>query len=278
MKRNVLSLVCVLALAAGSFTQAYGAKVKGNGTIVTREVTVGDYAVIKLGPGVECNSRLFSKSSYENPVFYYKQWRGGATLQVTIDENLFPLLEITTLDNELMIGVEKGTTINPSKMILKGSSKDLQGVTVSGCVDFITEDDLASEQLAITISGASDVIMKGKAAVTQFKVHISGAGDFTTENLACGSIESSVSGAGDINLTGKAATGKFTVTGAGDIRAYDFEVKNLECRVSGAGDIKATATETLNASVFGAGDIRYKGNPKANTRVSGAGDIKRIEN
>ena len=278
MKRNVLFLVCVLLLGTGVYSSVFAAKVKGNGTLVTKEVPVGDYASIKIGAGIECNNKLFSKSSYKNPAFSYEQGKGNASLSITIDENLFPLLDIKTSGKDLIVGVKRGTSINPSQMTVKGSSGELQEVSVSGCVDFFIEDAFTARQMEINISGASDVKIKGRANIDQLKISISGAGDFSAGNLTCKEIESRVSGAGDIDLAGKADVGKFSVTGAGDIKAFDFEVKHLECRVSGAGDIKVTATETLNASVSGTGDIHYKGNAEANTKISGFGDIKRIKN
>lgn len=276
MKMKVLFFAISLFLGMGITANA--AKVNGNGNIITKEVQVSDYNSIRIGSGIECNSRLFGENKFENPVFNFTQTKGSTSLTVTIDENLFSLLEINTSGNELTIGVKRGTKINPSRMNIKGVSKELQQVSVSGCVDFTINDNFNSDRLEINISGASDVKINDQSRIGRLKIHISGAGDFVADNLTCNQIESSVSGAGDITLKGKADTGKFTVTGAGDIKAYDFIVKNLECRVSGAGDIKVMATETLDASVSGTGDIRYKGNAKANTRVSGFGNIKKIEN
>lgn len=278
MKMKVLFMSVALLVGAGAFTSARAEKVKGNGNIVTKEVKVGDFSSIKLGSGIECNSRMFGGSRYENPVFNYTQTGGGASLSIAIDENLFPLLEINTSGNELTIGVRKGTKINPSQMTIEGSSGKLENVSVSGCVDFMIRNDFTSSRLEINISGASDVKINNRSKIDRLKIRISGAGDFVADDLTCKEIESSVSGAGDVSLAGSADKGHFTVTGAGDIKAFDFDVKDLTCKVSGAGDIKVSASVILNASVSGTGDIHYKGNAKANTKVSGFGDIKKIEN
>lgn len=277
MEKKIWIFVCLFLLGS-AYTSAFAAKVKGNGNIVTKEVNVGEYDQIVIGAGIECNSRLFDRRSYENPVFNYKQVKGKETLSVTIDENLFPLLEINTSGKELSIRVKKGNTINPSRMELNGVSENLQKVSVSGCMDFSLNSRFTSDRLEISISGASDVKINNQAMINRMNIRISGAGDFVADNLTCKEIDSSVSGAGDVTLTGNADNGKFTVTGAGDIKAFDFVVKKLECRVSGAGDIRANATEIFNASVSGTGDIHYKGNAVAETKVSGFGNIKKVGN
>ncbi|MDR1203414.1 MAG: DUF2807 domain-containing protein [Tannerellaceae bacterium] len=278
MKKRVFLFITGLLLWAGSFTFLHAEKIKGNGSVITKEIQVSDFKSIAVGPGIECSSRFFNKNTYQSPVLNYTQTTATSALSVTMDENLFSYLEIKSDGNELLIRTPKGIAINPSKLEIKASSKELKKVAVSGCIDFVTANSLKSDRLDITISGASDVKINHSAQIERFNVSISGAGDLIVEELVCKELESNISGAGDIVLKGKADKARFTVSGAGDIKAYDFIVKELECKVSGSGDAKIMATETLNATVSGAGDIRYKGNARANTRVSGFGDIKKVDN
>ncbi len=277
MKVNVLFLAVILILCTSALTSANAETVRGNGNIITKEVNVGEYNSIKLGPGIECNSRFFDKKAFRSPVFNYSQNKGNNVISITVDENVFSLLEINVSGNELVIGVKRGNKVNPSQLIMNGTSADLNKISVSGCIDLNFVTDFNSDKLDIQISGASDVKMNHSAQIRQLNIRISGAGDFVADDLTCDYIESSVSGAGDVTLEGKADRGKFSVSGAGDIKAFDFIVKDMECRVSGAGDIKVTATNTLDATVSGTGDIHYKGEAKVNTRVSGFGDIKKVK-
>ncbi|MDR0749001.1 MAG: DUF2807 domain-containing protein [Tannerellaceae bacterium] len=276
MKKRAFLFVTGLLLA-GSFTFLHAEKIKGNGNVITKDIQVSDFNSVAIGPGVECNSRFFSKNTYQSPVLNYTQTTGAFALSVTMDENLFSYLEIKSGGGELSVRTQRGVVINPSKLEINASSKELKKVAVSGCIDFVTANAFKSDQLTIGVSGASDVKINHPARIEQFSVSISGAGDLIAEELACKELECNISGAGDIALKGEADRARFSVSGAGDIKAYDLIVKYLECRVSGSGDAKIMATETLDATVSGTGDIRYKGNARANTKVSGFGDIKKVD-
>lgn len=277
MKMKILFFTVSLLLGTTVFSSAKAENVRGNGNIVTKEFQVTDYSSLRIGPGIECNTRFFDKKTYRNPVVNYEQNSSNVSFSITTDENVIPLLEISSRNNELTIGVKRGNKLNPSRFEVQTNSTKLENVTVSGCIDLIVNDKFVSDRLEVKISGASDVKFNATTNITNLKIQISGAGDFLSDDLTCGFIESSVSGAGDITLKGKADKANFMVSGAGDIKAYDFLVENLDCKVSGAGDIKVTATTTLNATVSGTGDIHYKGNAKATTRVSGFGDIKKVD-
>ncbi|MDR1161323.1 MAG: DUF2807 domain-containing protein [Tannerellaceae bacterium] len=277
MKKKAFLFITGLLLWAGSFTFLHAERIKGNGNVITKEIQVSDFKSITVGPGVECSNRFFSKNTYQSPVLNFTQTTGALALSITMDENLFSSLEIKSDGNELSIRTPRGIVINPSKLEINASAKELKKVAVSGCIDFVTANAFRSDRLEIAISGASDVKINHPTQIDQFIIRISGAGDLIAEELACKELETNISGAGDIVLKGKADKARFTVSGAGDIKAYDFMVKDLECKVSGSGDAKITATETLNATVSGTGDIRYKGNARANTRVSGFGDIRKVD-
>lgn len=276
---NVKTLFLTAAVALGSLvaTPAWAEKVKGNGEVVTREVQVDAFRSVVLGSGIECSSRFFSQSSYKNPVFNYTQTSGNASLQITMDENLFEYLDVSSSGGELTIRTKRGNSINPSRMEIKGSSPSLEKVQVSGCIDFTLASDFTSDLLDISISGASDVKLSRQASIGEFKIRISGAGDLVADNLTTQMLETTVSGAGDITLSGQSDKAKISVSGAGDVKAFDFVIKEAECRVSGSGDVKVNATVALDARVSGVGDIQYKGNAKASTHVSGFGDIKKVD-
>lgn len=253
------------------------AKVKGNGKLVTKDVQVAAYDKVEVGQGINCENSLFSKREQASPVFNYTQQSGKATLRITVDENLFSLLIISSSNGTLSIGTERNKEIVPTKFIANGSSEKLTKAGVSGCVDFILQSALSGDDLELKISGACNVILQQPVRVDRCRIAVSGAGDMKASDLICEEIKCQVSGAGDIDLKGKASQGSYGVSGSGDIKAYEFQVGKLSCAVSGSGDIKAYATETLDASASGSGDIKYKGNPAANTRVSGSADIEKTQ-
>lgn len=274
MKTRILVLVALILI--GTIEGYARKKVDGNGNVVTKSVQVTNYTSVEIGSGIEHSTRLYKHDSNKSPAFNYTQAKGNASFQITIDENLFPLLEIKSVGGTLSIEVKDRAIMNPTKLIIKSQSEGLNNIRISGCVDFVFDNAFTSDKLTLKLSGAGDVSMKNATRVGEFNATISGASDMVADNLVCEKMDCGISGAGDFNLKGKADKAKFRISGAGDLEAFDFEVKDLECSVSGAGDLDVYATGTLNASVSGTGDIRYKGNATANTHVSGLGDIRKV--
>ena len=88
-------LVAVIALIFCAF-MAEASKVEGNGNIITKEISVDNYSEIELGGNIEYSGNNFwgNRSNKKFPVFKYTHGR-SASLKITIDENLFPLLSVS---------------------------------------------------------------------------------------------------------------------------------------------------------------------------------------
>lgn len=265
--KGLILMICVLV----AFT-ANAAKVKGNGNVITKEISVSEFESIEVGGNINSEGKGFGKK--EGNKFLYSQKTGKASLSITMDENLFSYLDIQSSNGRLSIKTKNRDQIAPTKLLMHGMSKGLKKVSVSGAMDFIVETPLKLEDLKMSVSGAGDIIIPKQANIKLFNLSISGAGDVKADDLTCQEFESSISGAGDIELKGKADYAKFSVSGAGDVKAYDFIVKRVKASVSGAGDIKVYATEKLDASTSGVGDISYKGSPETNIKKSGLGSVK----
>lgn len=275
MKTFTLTILCLMVFSIA----AYGAKVKGDGKIITKEIQLEDYDEIEIGNGIESGTFSFLNkgSKGKSPVVNYTCESGGAALNITIDENLFPLLKIKLEGKKLYIGTESGTQIIPTRLVIDAHSRQLKKASASGGINLYVKSDLSGDDLELKSSGASDIFLEKNVRLSnKCRIRVSGAGDLKAHNLSCNNIECRVSGSGDVELRGTAEEGSFRVSGSGDIKAYDFVVKRLECSVSGSGDIKANASETIDASASGSGDVKYRGNAKANIRTSGSGDVTRV--
>lgn len=275
MKFRVAFLLALLL--AVTATDVVASKIKGNGNIVTREVKVSEFEQIEIGSGISTEGNIWVGAKRESPAFRYTQTSGSASLEITIDENLFPLLDISSSNGRLVIKAKKNNDkLLPSRFIAKASSRTLERVSTSGAIDFHIDGRYTGDELQMKISGACDVFLRDPVQVSRCEITVSGAGDIVADELYCGSISCRVSGAGDASLKGKAEEGEFHVSGSGDIKAYDFIVNSLECHVSGAGDIKAYASKYIKAHASGSGDVRYKGDAEAETGRSGAGSVKHV--
>lgn len=273
MKKITLALVGLIAI---SILSCHGEKVKGNGNVITKEIQVSEYNEIKVGQGISTDGMSFSKKN-KPPHFNYSQQAGSASLEITIDENLLPLLIIESKGNVLSIGTEKGTTINPTRLVMNGHSKELKKLGVSGSMDFYLQSNLSVENLEVIASGASDVYLNNPVRISNLcKISLSGASDLKANNLECDKIECRSSGSSDIKMSGKANNGEYRCSGSSDIKSYDFIVNRLKCSASGSSDIQTTVTDFLDASASGSSDIKYKGNPETKKHASGSSDIDHV--
>ena len=252
MKRITFAIISLIAFSTIS---CFAEKIKGNGNIITKEIQVADYKQIKVGQGIETGGNSFFGKN-QSPQVNYTQKGGKSGLKITIDENLLSELKFNSNGDVLQIETERGTRINPSKLIIETHSSELNKLGVSGGIDFFLRSSLSGENLEISASGASDVYLEKPIRITNLcKINLSGASD----------------------LKGKANDGKYSCSGSSDIKAYDFVIKRLKCSASGSSDIFTTVTEKLEANASGSSDIKYKGNPEVKKHSSGSSDIDHIK-
>ena len=232
--------VMILALQSCSLNQ-FANSIKGNEDIIQEEISISDYSAIEL--------------SVSGKVVYQQIQGGSPYLQIKVDENILPLLDITVKDNCLRIRTEDNESINPSLLVITTNSRNLN---------------------RINLSGSGTIHLMGDVNTNNMNASISGSGDIISDNLHCESIDLKVTGSGDATLNGTGKSARFSVTGSGDIHAHNYPVQEGNCQVTGSGDIYAHATEKLKASVTGSGDIKYKGNPQTDSKITGSGDIKQV--
>lgn len=270
MRAITLAIIGLMTLATIS---CHAKKVTGNGNIITKEIQVSDYNEIRVGQGIESNGNIITNKK-KSPRFNYTQQSGSAGLEITIDENLFPLLKIQSNGNVLQIETERGTQISPTQLVINGRSKELKKLGVSGGMDFYLKSKLTGDNLEVSGSGASDVYLEQQVRISNLcKISLSGASDLKASDLECDKIECRSSGSSDIKMAGKANTGEYHCSGSSDIKSYDFVVNRLKCSASGSSDIQTNVTEKLEASASGSSDIKYKGKPEVKKSSSGSSDI-----
>ena len=156
MKRITFAIISLIAFSTIS---CFAEKIKGNGNIITKEIQVADYKQIKVGQGIETGGNSFFGKN-QSPQVNYTQKGGKSGLKITIDENLLSELKFNSNGDVLQIETERGTRINPSKLIIETHSSELNKLGVSGGIDFFLRSSLSGENLEISASGASDVYLE----------------------------------------------------------------------------------------------------------------------
>lgn len=268
MKTQVVALIAFIFC----FMAANAKTVVGNGTIITKEVSVSSYDKIHLGGNINCSGRMFGKQKF--PCFLYTQGK-DTPLRITIDENLYPFLVIESKNNCLSIRLQQNTQIEPTQYKIEGGSRELVEIQTNGPMNFETQNAFKGENLEIRVSGSSDLVFAHPARLRSGDFAVSGSGDISFTDLICGNLDCLVSGSGDIDLKGKGEQADFTVSGSGDIEAFGFAPKQLDCSVSGSGDAEVYATDHMNLSVSGSGEIKYKGPATVQQSKSGSGSIRK---
>jgi len=177
-------------------------------------------------------------------------------LTVEAEENLLPYLETYVRGSSLVIEIEDGTTIIPTKSL----------------TFYVTVVSLE----ALSISGAGDVQLPD-LDVDRFSIDLSGAGNIDIDSLNANSFDVSLSGVGDLSVfDGQVSSQEITISGAGKYNARNLESDDAEITISGVGSATLRAENYLKVSISGGGDVSYYGNPDVDSDISGMGDLDRL--
>jgi len=235
--KKLIIIAIVLAFTTNSNAQWFNKKVRGNGKIITKTRTVGEYEKVAVG------------GSFDVKLIYGEEGK----LTIKIDENLLEYLVTAVEDGKLKIKWKKGINISTNKVILiTVPFKDIDAVSLAGSGDVYSDDVIKS---------------------TNFKAALSGSGNLKLV-VSAQNVSSAISGSGNIDLIGKTDLLKCSISGSGDIRAYELTSNDADIRIAGSGNIKINVSENLKARIAGSGNIYYKGNPKKqDTKVSGSGNV-----
>lgn len=254
--RTKIVLIAYL-LIAGIATGFASDKIKGNGKIESRAIQVDEYEQLFLGERIEYNGNagmnFFKKKNKRFPIFTYSQTMGSATLEITMDENLFEYLDIKQENKALRIQAQKDYLLNPTLLQIKGSSGGITKVEIIGCMDFLIESVLNVENIRASIGGVGNIT-----------IH-----QLNSEEITC-----NLSGVGNFYLGGRSEKGNYYLSGVGNFDAYNCNVEELVSEISGVGNMKVRASEKLKAGTSGVGNIKYRGNADVDSWASGLGKVK----
>ncbi len=232
-----LITIAVLLAFTTSINAQWFKRVKGNGNMITKTRTVGEYDEIMAGGSFDV--KLIAGTE--------------GKITIHIDENLLEYL-ITEVDGDrLKLKWEKGSNISTRNKIL---------ITVP-----------FKEISEVLLTGSGDVFSEANIKATDFKAILSGSGNMKLD-ITASYLSSKISGSGSISLSGTSDKLEYVISGSGNIKGYELVTREADVRISGSGGIKTNVTENLKARIAGSGNIYYKGNPKKqDTKVSGSGNV-----
>lgn len=262
MKRKGL---CVIVLMLGVVFIGHAAdKVKGSGTLETKEWEITDYNAIKVD------------GLYE---IHYEQSNDEIFLEITVDDNLQQYIQAEVKDRALSIGFSKNVKVEQfTKFIIKTNSKWLKEARIAGNANFMVESPLTGDEMMIKAKDNSLIQLKEPIALGKLNLDVAGSANMVVNDLHVDKLECTINGSGSITLkSGEAKEGSYSIASSGDIHAFGVAVPDLKCNVTGSGTAEVQATNFLKASLVGKGNIRYKGTTNVQQTKIGKGVIEEVK-
>lgn len=259
---NVRVLFCMMALwLSATMVFAVRRDVRGNGQAVTKRIPISDYNAVSLVGSVE---------------FEYSQSNTPSSLELTIDENLLPFLEIKVVGKTLNIHpTDECMSFSPTVFKIRSNSRALKECSMAGSGSFRVVTPLTVDKTFLSLAGSGSIVMDKRVAGYKLECNVAGSGEISVKNAAMEALECSVAGSGEIYVKGAVPRAVYSVAGSGEIRGYDCKVTKAECSVAGSGNIEVYALSELDASIAASGDIHYRGNPRVSESVVGSGSIRK---
>ena len=233
-------IVLVLASLACSFDFNSIKSVQGEGELVEESRQVEGFNKIEINGLGEIIVELGTEES----------------LTVEAEENLMQYLETYVRGNALVIEIEDGITIVPTKSLtFYVTAVSLEGLAISGAGN-IQLPDLEADR---------------------FSIDLSGAGNIEIDSLTADSFDVSMSGVGNLSVfDGQVSSQDLRISGAGKYSARNLESDEAEITISGVGSATLRAENYLKVTISGGGDVSYYGNPDVDSEISGLGDLDRL--
>jgi hypothetical protein len=217
-------------------------------------LAAGSWDIIRGNGTVRLESREVSAfTGIENAGSGLVRFTTGAVRQVTVeaDANILPYLRTEVRGGTLVLSVEPGVSVSPTRLAFRITAPDLRSIAIVGSGDIRLESPVAADRFNVSIAGSGDV-----------------EGDVTADEVTV-----EIHGSGSVTLAGTAASGRFEIYGSGDIEAGDLAVEDARAVIRGSGSVTLTASRSLDVNIAGSGDVRFHGDAKVTVRDAGSGDL-----
>jgi len=210
--------------------------VPGSGNVVSRDFDLDEFSSISFGGA----GYIFVTQS-ENQ-----------SMRIEADDNVIDLLLLDVINGRLVIDSNNCfTNIRPIK--IWASMKDVNGITVSGSAEIVSENEINTDSFDLRVSGSSSSDM----------------------NINSEEISTTISGSGNVNYRGSTKSHDIHISGSGNVKALDLSTEETKITISGFGNIEVDASEDLDVTISGSGNVLHSGNASVTQTISGFGKITR---
>ncbi|MBL7877102.1 MAG: DUF2807 domain-containing protein [Cyclobacteriaceae bacterium] len=245
------------------------------------------------------NVDTFTKIAFRVPGKLYIKQGSVQKVELQGDKEVLSKIETEVNGGRLSIGRENRNwrmwDWDDDKITVYITVKDIEGISVSGSGDAVSEGVLKTGDLDLNVSGSGNLEIEADANGL-VEANVSGSGNVYVKGN-CRALESKVSGSGNVRIAGNiteradvnvSGSGKImasgtareirtTISGSGEVRAANLEVEKCDVRISGSGDVEINVKRELEATISGSGSVTYKGNPsQVNSHSSGSGKVRKM--
>lgn len=266
-------LAALLTLTANAET------VKGNGKIVTKDMDIHPYEAVKIDMSLTNNNgswkRLFQSGNAPVETHFNYRVDDKTTLQITIDENLYELLEVKVDDKTLLIKARKDYELAPTKFDLKGSSERLTSVDLSGNTIFTIESDLRDDRFAADLSTGCQLRSEKKLHAKECVIDASTGCVVNLSGMDCERLAVDASTGCTLELGGKAKVTSLDASTGSTVNAAKLQTETTNCDASTGSSISVHATLALNADATLGSTVKYTGDPITKIDTSLGGSVER---
>lgn len=244
MNRTLLIILIIAAVGAvaaskSAFSFQFNSCVKGEGALVDRTLTPGNFT------GIE--NHLGAKLELVEDSICSVDLHGQA--------NLLDKVTLKIENNVLVIGTDARCLDSDGEMHITVRLPKLEYLACHGAGDVTCSGRFTDEnEFRMDLHGASDVQLQMEAQ----KVFLEANGSST------------------VHLSGKAQETHVDINGSGEVQAFEFLSHRAFLEINGSGDVEIFADSLLDVSLNGSGNVVYKGNPGSlRTDVHGSGNVEK---
>jgi hypothetical protein len=232
---SAASAILLVACATPRTARAGWFATQGDGQKVTQSRSVGAFDAVRLEGSIDASVKVGL----------------SATVAVTIDQNLQPLVETRLDGTTLVVKVKDASWTGEGKVAI--TMPALRAFAIEGSGNATIEG--GNGDLKLSIAGSGDLNWTGQAA----------------------ELDARIAGSGDMKLTGVAESARLAIAGSGNISASALKARNADVSVSGSGDVDVTLSGgRLSVDVAGSGDVIWRGEARLERlSVAGSGSVSR---
>jgi hypothetical protein len=268
MKTKTTFFLIAFLFIASSFPIC-GETIKGNKNIITKTVSITDYDEV---------------SAVGSMQFEYEQSDREPYFEITIDENVFPYINVEVQGKKLIVGPKRnkdgwgnnGYNLNPTVYKIKSNSRELQKISFAGSGHFLVNSQLRTSSFAIDMAGSGNIELTQTVTANNLQANMAGSGSINAGELAADHTRLNMAGSGKIvvNKLLKGNAASLNMAGSGKLLVYHADVTKADCNLSSSGELTITgAVKNASYNVAGSGKINAydcKAN-RVSASVSGSG-------